>query len=84
MVLLRIIILKALTNNVKIKVKHISGTLNLSADFLSRMRYDKFRKLAKESGKKFNNMPDTIPEEIFPMEKIWIKEETKSKNKNSK
>ena len=41
MVLIRMIVLKALTHNVNIKVKHVPGKLNKFSDWLSRMEYKK-------------------------------------------
>ena len=53
MVLLRIIVLKALTHNVKINVKHVPGKLNNFSDWLSRLEYKKFWQHAKATNKKF-------------------------------
>ena len=74
MVLLRIIVLQALTHNVRIRVKHVPGILNRYSDFLSRLKYKEFRQLARSEGMKFDNKPTEIPEEVWPMEKIWFKQ----------
>ena len=71
MVLLRLLVLEGLIHNVKISAKHVKGTLNTYSDLLSRLKYDIFRRTAKKEGRKFNNKPDTIPLDLWPMEKIW-------------
>ena len=71
MVLIRIITLIALRNNVKLSVKHVSGKLNTYSDLLSRLEYKKFRKLARAEKRVFNNSPNEIPSDLYPMEKIW-------------
>ena len=72
MVLIRIIVLKALTYNVKINVKHVPGKYNKYSDWLSRMQYQNFWKQARLENKKFVNKPTAIPEELWPMEKLWL------------
>ena len=72
MVLIRIIVLQALTNNVKINVKHIAGKANKFSDWLSRMEYKKFRQHARKTNRRFNNKPCCIPDQLWPMEKIWL------------
>ena len=83
MTLIRFIVLKEMTFNVKISAKHVPGIQNNFSDLLSRMRYDQFRKLARKQKLKFNNEPTKIPDELWPMEKIWIPEEN-SKIKKKK
>ena len=82
MVLIRLIVLKGLIHNVKINAKHVEGVKNTYSDHLSRMKYGEFRKLARKYKKRFNNKPTAIPEEIWPMEKIW-KKTTKQKRKKT-
>ena len=72
MVLIRIIVLKALTHNVKISVKHVPGKQNKFSDWLSRLEYKKFKQHAKTCNRKFANSPTTMPEDIWPMENIWL------------
>ena len=72
MVLIRYIVLKSLTYNVKINVKHVPGKSNNYSDWLSRLEYKKFRQHARSMGRKFTNSPSTIPQELWPMEKIWL------------
>ena len=72
MVLLRMITVRGLINNVKISAKHVIGETNVYADNLSRLRYDNFRKLARKNDKRFDKKPCRIPEELYPLSKIWI------------
>ena len=72
MILIRMMVLKMMENNTKITAKHVLGEQNKFADHLSRMRYKEFRALARKQGKKFNNKPDPIPDELWPMEKIFL------------
>ena len=72
MVLLRIIVLHALTNNVKVNVKHVPGVLNCFSDMLSRMQYKQFWRKAKKEGRKFSNKHTTICDELWPMSKLWL------------
>ena len=68
MVLIRLIVLKSMIHNVKIQAKHVAGKLNKYSDYLSRLQYQEFRK------------PSPIPEELWPIEKIW--KDTKQENSN--
>ena len=72
MVLIRMIVLKALTYNVKINVKHIAGKSNISSDLLSRLEYKKFRQHSRSIGRRFQNKPCNIPKDLWPMEKLWL------------
>ena len=72
MVLIRIIVLQAITQNVKINAKHIPGVLNIWADMLSRLKYREFWETARKMGRKFGRT-SPIPDILHPMEKIWLK-----------
>ena len=72
MILLRIIILKGLTHNVKINAKHVPGKLNTYSDLLSRLKYKEFWTLAKQENRKFKGTPTCIPDELYPMQKLWV------------
>ena len=72
MVLIRLLVLQGLLYNVKISAKHVLGKANTYSDLLSRHKYKQFRTLARKEGKKFDNKPTPIPEEIWPMNKIWL------------
>ena len=74
MVLLRILILHALTNNVKVNAKHVPGKLNIYSDLLSRLKYKQFWLKARTEGRKFNNQPTLVPE-MLSMPELWIEED---------
>ena len=80
MVLIRFITLQALTHNVKINVKHVPGKSNNFSDWLSRLEYQKFRQHARKTKRHFKGKPCEIPEDLWPMEKIWLTSNYKSAN----
>ena len=84
MVLIRFITIKALTHNVKIKVKHVPGKLNTYADWLSRMEYKKFKQHTRMAKEKFEHSPTPLPVELWPMKKIWKKKNYQKIKNNSK
>ena len=68
MILVRILVLHQLTNNIRIFAKWVSTKLNGPADSLSRLKLDKFMKTVSD----VDDKPTPIPEEIWPMQKIWL------------
>ena len=68
MVLIRIIVLKCLVENVKLSAKYVKSEDNIFADQLSRGKLDLFR---RDSKGKYELVPTPIPEEIWPVTKIW-------------
>ena len=72
MVLIRKLVLHSLKTNVRIKCKHVSGVRNKFADLLSRLKYKQFRSLARKLNKKFTNKPTEIPQELFPIDNLWL------------
>ena len=68
MVLIRIITLEGLIHNVKIMAKHVRTELNGKADAISRRKFALFRKLVPDA----NTEPEEIPEELWPLSKIWL------------
>ena len=72
MVLIRILVLQALTYNVKINAKHVPGKENIFSDCLSRLEYKKFRQHARKVQRKFDSKPCEIPSTLWPMENIWL------------
>ena len=70
MVLIRIIVLKCLVENVKLKAKYVASEDNNFADHLSRGRIKDFR---KESKGKYEREPTGIPEQIWPVTRVWQK-----------
>ena len=57
MVLIRILVLEALTKNVRIFAKHVMGQKNYFSDALSRLNFEKFWQLASEHNKLFRGNP---------------------------
>ena len=70
MVLIRIIVLEGLLQNTRIFAKFVRSKENGKADALSRLQFDRFRALG---GNMMNEVPTNVPEQIWPMEKIWLK-----------
>ena len=68
MVLVRLIVLEGLLRNVRVYAKHVRTEHNILSDSLSRLNFDKFRK----HGPHMEEMSTPIPDEIWPMEKIWL------------
>ena len=69
MILLRLIILQGMIYNVRISAKHVLGINNEISDSLSRLKFEKFEQLTEGQG--YDEQPTQIPEEIWPMEKVW-------------
>ena len=72
MVLIRYLTLLCLTHNTKLNVEYIPSKRNTSADLLSRMNYKEFIKNAKREKLLFKRYPEKIPEDLWPMSKIWL------------
>ena len=73
MVLIRFLVLLSLKHNVKITASHVRGEANKFADFLSRGKYKQFRQLAREEGRSFERMNTPVPQQLWPMQKLWLK-----------
>ena len=69
MVLIRFIILEALTHNVHVTAKFVKSKDNGKADTLSRGQFRRFMDLG---GKNMDMWPTEVPSEIWPIEKIWL------------
>ena len=69
MVLMRLIILESLVWNVRVYAKYVKSKDNELTDALSRMDFQRFRRV----GPHMNIKPDKIPDKLWPMEKIWMK-----------
>ena len=67
--LLRMLTLNYLKYDRRIFVEHIKGTNNFLSDALSRLEFDRFFRLAPKT---IDNYPQRLPEEIWPLSKIWI------------
>ena len=68
MVLLRLIVLEAMVQNVRITALHVGTKENGKADSLSRLDLARFWRI---SGYTMNRSPSEIPEDIWPISKIW-------------
>ena len=71
MVLIRILVLKMLVHSVRIFAKYVSSKDNFYSDALSRLKLLLFWQLAKDNNKEFNDLPQELLEELWPMSKIW-------------
>ena len=71
MVLLRLLTLKALKNNFHCFARHVRTEDNGIADALSRQQWTRFNQLTKD--KRINKLPDELPDEIWPITKLWVK-----------
>ena len=69
MVLIRIITLTALQNNTRVFAQHIRTEKNKLADSLSRLKLKAFFELAPST---VDKAPLIIPDELWPIEKIWV------------
>ena len=59
---------ESIYRNVRIFAKHVSTKDNGKADALSRLDFSRFWNLA---GREMNAHPTAIPQEIWPISKIW-------------
>ena len=69
MVLIRYIVLESLRCNVRIKARYVSSKDNGKADALSRLDLNRFWSL---SGGDMNCPNTAIPDELWPIDKLWI------------
>ena len=69
MVLIRLITAESILRNVRIFARYVGTKDNGKADALSRLDFVRFRKL---SGSVMNEFPTQIPQDIWPMSKIWL------------
>ena len=71
MVLIRILVLKGLTENVRIFSKHLTSSQNIFADLLSRDRVDECIRLRRKQKVIMERQATPVPDTIWPVEKIW-------------
>ena len=69
MVLVRLIVYHQMVHNCRFFARWVSTKLNGPSDLLSRLKVDKFLKTVN---RKVDLEPTLIPNEIWPMNKIWI------------
>ena len=70
MYLIRLIVIKSLKHNVQVSVKYVESKKNDFADALSRMETKRIEKLKLKYN--IERYPTRIPNEIWPMSKIWL------------
>ena len=68
MVLIRLMVAESIARNVRIFARHVGTKANGKADALSRLDMARFWKLAKN----INDLPSRIPDESWPMQKLWV------------
>ena len=71
MVLIRCIVLKGLIDNVRVFAKHVEGSKNVLADSLSRNKLIYFHKQCIKEGRIMEINHTQVPQEIWPISKIW-------------
>ena len=71
MVLIRLIVLTSLVNNSRVYVRYVRSKDNGKADALSRFQMERFWKLSQ--GHHMNEQASPIPQDIWPLSKIWIR-----------
>ena len=69
MILIRVIVLQCLVHNVRLFTKYVKTDRNEIADALSRLKFVKFKHLTRGMNMKEN--PESIPNELWPIEKVW-------------
>ena len=69
MYLIRLLALSGLVNNRRVFAKHVRTGNNGLADSLSRLDFDRFYCLA---GDGIDPEPESLPEVIWPLSKIWL------------
>ena len=72
MVLLRIIVMGALVNNVRIFARNIDTKSNDLADSLSRIQMQRFWSLVRTKKIRMEAQMDEFLGELWPMDKLWI------------
>ena len=65
--LLRLLTLNGMKYNRRLYVKYVSSKNNFLADSLSRLEFDRFRRLGPE----MNQYPEKINESLWPVTKVW-------------
>ena len=70
MVLIRAILLQCMYHNVRLFATYVETHKNEIADSLSRLQFDRFNRLTRNM--RMKSSPETIPTELWPMEKLWM------------
>ena len=69
--LVRVITLECLVQNVQVYAKDVKSKENDLADSLSQGKIDLFWCKVKAKGLQVKSEPEVIPEELWPMSKVW-------------
>ena len=69
--LIRMIVLESMTCNARVFAKYVNTKQNYYADLLSRNKIQKFKNIALLNEKPFNEHETPIPDELWPISKIW-------------
>ena len=69
MKLIRLLALNNLRINRRVTVEYVKSAENVLADSLSRGEYDRFWKHAPEGT---NRYPDSLPSQLWPIDKLWV------------
>ena len=69
MTLIRMLTLLSLKCNLRVFAQHVKGVNNEISDSLSRLEFTRFARLTKEM--KMDKTPSSLPNELWPMNKIW-------------
>ena len=72
MKLIRLITLKCLKHNVRIRCEHVKSSTNVYADVLSRLQFGRFKDKMIEENRKFEVQPTIIPDILWPLQKLWF------------
>ena len=67
--LIRLLVLESMIKNVRVYARHVPTKQNFMADYLSRMKLASFLRRSKG---KFEKEPDSMPDCLWPMSKIWF------------
>ena len=69
MILIRILVTYCLVHNIRVYAEYVETSMNKEADALSRL---KLRKIFQHTKGNNDPYPTPIPEQLWPMTKIWI------------
>ena len=72
MKLIRMIVLESMTWNVRIFAKWVKSEHNGYADALSRLQSKRFKQMANQEGRVFEENPCPIPDELVDVSKVWL------------
>ena len=73
MVLIRKLVLSCMVNNLRVFCRFVRTEDNGLADSLSRMKMGTFWKLANKLSWSISVHKEAVPEELWPMTKLWLK-----------